>query len=91
MEGSVPNRHMKEPGAWLITPLLLEEGGNGGSERQKVLVNRGWVPDDVRKADPPSERIHGKGTVEVVGYLRGGEVKVQEAKAPVPPRRVNPF
>lgn len=52
-------------GSWVLTPLVLDDGGI-------VLVNRGFVPDDHRDpATRPGGQVAGR--VEVVGLVRWSE------------------
>lgn len=53
-------------GAHIITPFEIADS------RQRILVNRGWVPKDKIE---PKKRLQGQieGEIELVGFLRQGE------------------
>ena len=51
------------PGVHVYTPLVLEDG-------RRVMVNRGFVPEQLR-APAKREAGQSKGTIEIVGLLRG--------------------
>jgi surfeit locus 1 family protein len=55
-------------GDFLLTPLLLEDG-------RRVLVNRGFVPRDVRSGDEAAEVKRPRETVEVTGVVRKSEAQ----------------
>jgi surfeit locus 1 family protein len=55
-----------EPGGRLVTPLRLDDG-------RVVLVNRGWLPEDLLPPNvPPGLRPSGQVTLEGVARWRGG-------------------
>lgn len=64
---SQPKGRFKGPGYWVLTPLLLDEGG-------VVVINRGYVPVAYKEA---SSRAPGQiaGTVEVSGLYRKPETQ----------------
>lgn len=63
----VANRtHEGLAGWWVVTPLLLDDGG-------AVAVNRGWVPRDVTPEGPWDEFSPPDGTVEVTGILQASQ------------------
>ncbi|KAK2565793.1 Surfeit locus protein 1, partial [Acropora cervicornis] len=53
-------------GAHIITPFEIADS------RQRILVNRGWVPKDKIE---PKKRLQGQieGEIELVGFIRQGE------------------
>ncbi|KQT90387.1 SURF1 family protein [Methylobacterium sp. Leaf466] len=74
--GAVPGRALQ--GFYVVTPLARNDGGT-------VLVNRGFVPTDLRD---PARRAAGQiaGETTVTGMLRGSEPRTMFVPAPDPAR-----
>ncbi len=84
----VRNRSLAgSPGVWVLTPLLLEDGldggsgdgsledGSGGGSASVLIVNRGWVRQTSADASsrPPAPAADGR--VEVSGIVRLSETR----------------
>ena len=62
------------PGAWVLTPLLLEGAGGGTSGAGvAVVVNRGWIPSVDTTPELPDGAEAPPGPVAVTGLVLPGE------------------